>query len=350
MKTLFLSFLLLSGISISFGQDTITRIAFGSCGHQDKPLTIFQTVVEHQPDLFIFLGDNIYGDTDKMCQLKKKYRKLAKNKNFKKLRETTPIIATWDDHDYGFDDIGKYYTKKERSKKVFLKFFKEPKDSERRDHEGIYTSYEYHVEGKTLQIILLDCRTFRNDLLPYDGSLKGNPSYKYSLDYSPYKNNDSTMLGEQQWKWLEGELKKPADIRIIGSSTQFATEYNGYETWANFPYQQQQMFDVINRMNAKGVFFISGDVHYSELSKMEATGSYPIYDLTCSGLTEEWKFATPNRYRIGEPVMDNHFGIINIDWKNTVPLLSLEVWDKNNVQRIQQTVPLTELYQKVIED
>lgn len=326
-----------------FAQDSISKIAFGSCGHQDKPLTIFKTIVQHSPDLFIFMGDNIYGDTDKMHVLKKKYKKLAKNENFKLLQKSTPIIATWDDHDYGFDDDGRHFPKKEKAKKVFLKFFHEPKCSERRTHEGIYTSYFYKVDGKILQIILLDNRTFRDNLLPYDGSLRGDTNYRYTLDYSPYKTTDSTMLGEMQWKWLENELKKPADIRIIGSSTQFATQYNGYEAWANMPHEQKRMLELIKSTQAKGVFFISGDVHYSELSKMDNPGAYPIYDLTCSGLTEEWKFSTINKYRIGNPVMENHFGIINIDWKTTIPTIRLEVWDLHDQLRIQQVIPLNEL-------
>ena len=341
MKYLTLFFLLKT--ALIFGQDSISRIAFGSCGHQDKPLTIFQTVVNHQPDLFIFLGDNIYGDTDKMCELKRKYRKLRRNENFKKLEETTPIIATWDDHDYGFDDIGRYYSKKEQSKKIFLNFFKEPRNSDRQKHKGIYTSYYYKMNGKTLQIILLDNRTFRDNLLPYDGSLKNDTNYRYTLDYSPIPSADSTFLGDEQWKWLENELLKPADVRIIGSSTQFATQYNGYETWSNMPYEQKKMLDLIKSTNAKGVFFISGDVHYSELSKLENSEFYPIYDLTCSGLTEEWKFATHNKYRIGKPVMENHFGIIDINWNLQNPTISLEVWDFKNTRRIQQLIHLDEL-------
>ena len=35
------------------------KIAFGSCGSQDHPLPIFNRVVAHQPDIFVFLGDNV---------------------------------------------------------------------------------------------------------------------------------------------------------------------------------------------------------------------------------------------------------------------------------------------------
>ena len=343
MKPYLVLILLFFGLSFT-AQKLPSVIAFGSCGHQDKPLEIFQTVLKHNPELFIFLGDNIYGDTERMSILRKKYRKLSKNKNFSRLRDSVPIIATWDDHDYGMDDAGKYYPMKEASKRIFLKFFKEAKSSERWKHMGIYNSYLFEDQGKRLQIILLDCRTFRNDLLPHNGTFKGDTSYHYHLDYSPYPmNSDSTLLGREQWDWLRMELLKPADVRIIGSSTQFATQYNGYEAWANFPREQKRMLNLIKETNANGVFFISGDVHYAELSRLSNPDAYPIYDLTCSGLTEEWKFAAPNTYRVGEPVMENHFGLIKIDWHSVSPNIQLEVWDKFDKKRLFQIVPISEL-------
>lgn len=335
--------------SLCFAQDSIITIAFGSCSNPNKPLPILGLIPDHNPDLFILLGDNIYADTENMCALRREYKKLGRNKHYKNIKKNIPIIATWDDHDYGMNDIGRHYKKKKQSKEIFLKFFDEQKNSERRQHEGIYTSYYYEMNGKKLQIILLDNRTFRDDLLPYDhtfrnnilphdGSTYGDTNIFYQLDYMPHLTPDSTMLGETQWKWLEGELSKPADVRIIGSSTQFSTQYNGYETWANFPHEQQRMLDLINSTHANGVFFISGDVHYSELSKLDNPGAYPIYDLTSSGLTEEWRFATPNKYRVGNPVMENNFGIININWNLPEIEISLEVWDITNTLRIKQIV------------
>ncbi|MEY4604186.1 MAG: hypothetical protein RIT43_1478 [Bacteroidota bacterium] len=318
------------------------RIAFGSCGHQDKTLEIFNTISDINPDLFIFLGDNIYGDTENMRVLRKKYRKLGRNAHFSRLKSHTKILATWDDHDYGANDAGKYYPKKNRSKKEFLKFFREPILSERRNHEGIYTSYFFKDTTGILQIILLDCRTFRNNLLPYDGSLKKDTTYTYPLDYSPHlENSDSTLLGEEQWRWLEEELKKPATVRMICSSTQFATQYNGYEAWANFPGEQRRMAELIKKTRADGVVFISGDVHYAELSVRQFPDMYPIHDLTSSGLTEEWKFATPNAYRIGNPVMENHFGLIELNWAEKK--INLEIKDFQNTTKLSHEIEFTEL-------
>ena len=101
-------------------------IAFGSCSSQESDLPIFNNIVKHQPDLFIFLGDNIYGDTKNMDTLKKKYNLLGNKKSFINLKNKVPILATWDDHDYGWNDIGKSYEYKEESKEIFLQFFDEP--------------------------------------------------------------------------------------------------------------------------------------------------------------------------------------------------------------------------------
>ncbi len=317
-----------------------TKIAFGSCGHEDHPLPIFNAVTGHNPDLFIFLGDNIYGDTKNMDTLRAKYQLLGTKPSYKNLKGEVPIIATWDDHDYGWNDTGKSYPYKEESKQIFLDFFEEPESSERRKHNGIYHSYLYDYGDYTLQILLLDGRTFRDDLKPYGGEYDHDERYDfYRKDYAPHIESTPTLLGEEQWNWLEKELQVPADIRIIGSGTQFGIEWNGYEAWANFPHERKRMLDLIKRTKANGVLFISGDVHYSEISKLE-TDFYPIFDFTSSGLSSTWKFAAPNKNRIEGPIMDNHFGLITIHWKGEDTELIMETWDINDNQRIEHTILL----------
>jgi alkaline phosphatase D len=229
---------------------------------------------------------------------------------------------------------------KEETKKIFLDFFNEPANSERRNKPGIYTSY-YHVYGdKTLQIILLDTRTNRDDLIKFD-PLKGHQTdFFYTPDYIPHFNSDSTLLGETQWNWLEKELTKKADIRLIASSTQFGIAYNGYEAWANFPHEMEKMAHIIRKTGAEGVLFISGDVHYAEISKRDFQELYPLYDVTSSGITSTWDFATPNKYRIEGPVMENHFGLITIDWNSEIPTIKIEIIDITGNQRIEYSIPL----------
>ena len=61
------------------------RVAFGSCGKQTHPLPIFNEVIKQDPHLFIFLGDNIYGDTHDMDILHKKYQELGAKRIIQKL-------------------------------------------------------------------------------------------------------------------------------------------------------------------------------------------------------------------------------------------------------------------------
>lgn len=336
--------------ALSFAQNNyplISKIAFGSCADENLDQPILSLVLEHEPELepelFIYLGDNIYADTKNIKELEEAYKKLGAKEEFQKLKLNIPIIATWDDHDYDWNDIGRHYELQNESKKLFLNFFEVPKTSQRYNRKGIYDSYYFSDSKHTLQIILLDEKTFRDDLRIYNDELKDDESFFYKLDYFPHQNSDSTILGEEQWLWLEKELSTPADIRIIGSGTQFGISFNGYEAWANFPFEQKKLLDLIKKTNANGVIFISGDVHYAEISKIESEELYPIYDITSSGITESWKFATPNLNRIEGPVMDNNFGLITIDWNSDDPNIKMEIWDYRNNQRIEHTISLSEI-------
>ncbi|MBL7802494.1 MAG: alkaline phosphatase family protein [Saprospiraceae bacterium] len=343
----YILFLFFAGCALGLPAQTpaplVSRIAFGSCGHEDKPQPILDTARMHRPDLFVWLGDNIYGDTRDMRVLREKYERLGAKPEFQRLRQSCRMLATWDDHDYGWNDAGRHYPYKQASKEIFLEFWGEPADSPRRKHEGIYTSYLFESGGRRVQVILLDNRTFRDDLRTYRGELHREGRFFYPLDYYPHETPDSTLLGEAQWRWLETELQKPADLRIIGSGTQFGISYNGYEAWANFPHERQRMLDLIKKTRANGVLFITGDVHYGEISVLHEPGLYPIYDVTASGITSTWYFATPNDNRIEGPVMDNHFGQISIDWTQTDPLITMEIFDIRGNQRVEHQVRLSEI-------
>ena len=245
MRTLILLFLTVFSVScfepeVETLEPTTFKIAFGSCAHQDHPLPIFNEVLNHHPDLFIFLGDNIYGDTYNLDTLRSKYSKLEVKPSFQALKNAVPILAVWDDHDYGWNDAGKEYRFKESSKEIFLDFWDEPEDSDRRKHPGVYHAKYFEFDDQMIQIIMLDTRTFRDGLKAYDGEVDDDVRYFYKMAFGRHQTTDSTILGDEQWKWLEAELEKEADVRIICSSIQFNKEFNGYEAWANFPHEQKK--------------------------------------------------------------------------------------------------------------
>ena len=182
-------------------------------------------------------------------------------------------------------------------------------------------------------MILLDTRTFRDRLVSNDGTGMN--------DYVPNTSPDSTFLGEAQWAWLEARLREPADLRIIASSNQFAHTYNGWESWTNVPWEQARMLDLIRETKAEGVLFISGDVHWGEISRMRTPALYPIWDVTSSGLTETWPSLMPNDNRVGEAVRDPNFGLIEVDW--AAEKIILRIIDARNRVRTQQKLSLNDL-------
>lgn len=326
--------------SDSLRNKTVSRIAFGSCGHQDKKQPVLTKVVENKPDMFIYLGDNIYADTKDMNVLQKKYDKLAQKKEFQSLRSNTVVLSVWDDHDYGWNDAGKEYPKKEESKQIFMDFWKVPKDSPRRKRKGIYGSHIFKNNGRSVQVLLLDTRTFRDPLKHRDRSITGKG---YKNDYQPDPNPKKTLLGLEQWEWLEKELKKPADLRVVASSIQFGHQYNGWESWTNLPAEQQKFVDLIRKTKAGGVVFISGDVHWAEISKRTFENQYPLYDVTASGITQEWPNFEPNKYRIGKVYRWNHFGMIEVDWSKKDPSVTLKHVDVNGKLQNSYSFPLSEI-------
>jgi len=334
------SFAALSPVRAAPQEKALTRIAFGSCAHQDKEQPIWERVNAWEPELFIFLGDNIYGDTEDMEVMKAKYLKLVAKPGYKALRAATPCIATWDDHDYGVNDGGFEYPKKKESKELFLDFWGEPADGFRRSHEGIYTSYFFGPKGRRVQVILPDNRTFRTGLMGYTTPLP--PSGPYLVNRDP----TATMLGAAQWDWLEAELKKPANLRIFASSTQVLADHPGHEAWCNFQADHQRLLDLIDFASVENLIIISGDTHYAELSRLSAGMPYPLYDLTSSGLTEVWESFGPNKNRIAQAPLAPNFGRLTIDWSANAPSVLMEVQMLDGQVPIHQKVMINDLRQK----
>jgi alkaline phosphatase D len=332
----------------------LSRFAFGSCVKQDRPQPIWDSVAGTRPQFFTFLGDNIYGDTEDMDVLKAKYQKLGNHPGYRKLKAACPILATWDDHDYGVNDGGAEYPQKRESQKVFLDFFDAPQDDIRRKREGVYSSQVFGPKGQRVQLILLDARYFRSPLKT--GYQPKEPGDGYRGKYAPNTDANATVLGRAQWQWLEEQLQVPAQFRFIGSGVQVIADEHGSEMWGNFPHERKRLFSLIRKTKARGVVFLSGDRHLAEIARLPANHSqgvgYPLYDITSSSLnTPSGNFTKAgtrfsneiNSYRVGLTYFETNFGTVQIDWEQPDPLVRLQVRDAAGTVVLQQKVTLSEL-------
>lgn len=327
----------------------LSRIAFGSCCYQYADIyPTFQRILERKPELYIAGGDNVYADIVALAPgdsafIEASYKKLFYSSNeWMALRKSVPMIATWDDHDTGLNDGVSDNPVKAYGKASFFKYWEIGANDERhnRPDGGIYGSYYYGDADHKVQVIMLDLRWNHT---PYKTAGPGAALSGYDTLMSP----DATILGATQWSWLEGELRKPAKVRIIMSSLQFNSLYSGGENWAVLPLEKQKMYDLIRTTQANGVFFLSGDVHYAEFTKTQPAGMYPIYDFTSSGLThnEGAVPSTNNAIRVGQAFAGKNYGMITIDWNASPVAIKVEIFssDAAQIPRISHTVTLDEL-------
>ncbi len=300
----------------------ISRIAFGSCAKQWLAQPIWDTVIAAEPDLFLFLGDAIYGDTDGTSawqvtggQLAGEWNRLADKPEIRRLMASVPVMATWDNHDYGSHDGGAEFPLKRRSADIFLDFFDEPPDSARRQREGVYQARIFGPDGRRVQIMLLDTRYFRSRPVPDERPAEEKQRLNMVGRYAPTTDPAATLLGEEQWLWMAAQLEQPAELRLIASSTQIIPDEKGMDEWGNFPHERQRLIDLLRDADVEGVILLSGNVHYAEVSGLEVL-DYPLIELTASGLTHvnEGYAAMPNAYRVGGPVVDLNFGMVEIEW------------------------------------
>jgi alkaline phosphatase D len=298
-------------ISVAAMGQTVDRVAFGSCNKQDQPQPLWTAITAFQPQLWIWLGDNIYGDTEDMAVLDAKWKTQKENPDYTALRQSATILGTWDDHDYGVNNGDKTYAKKSESAKRILDFLDVPADSPRRQREGIYDTQVFGEPGRQVRVILLDVRTHRD---------------------AP--DTDGDILGEAQWTWLEKVLAESrADLHIFCSGTQILSAEHRHEKWAEYPRSRERILQLASRVS--GPVFLSGDRHISEISRLNTP---PILEITSSGLTHFWKNfpGEPNALRIGEVYANLSFGTLEIDWPAKIITASLRDANGEVVHSVKQ--------------
>ncbi|MEL0308450.1 MAG: alkaline phosphatase D family protein [Flavobacteriaceae bacterium] len=262
-----------------------------------------------QPEAWIWGGDIVYADSDNFETIEKHYRRQLENVEYRRLTESSKILATWDDHDYGMNDGGVTFSAKDKSQEAFLNFLKVEQSDSRRDQEGVYYSEQLQTEGHTIEVILLDTRYFRSDLT------KGTEGRRYDPNY----DESATMLGDAQWGWLSHRLTtSTADLILLVSSIQFLSSEHGYEKWQNLPHERERLISLLNQVD-QPVMVLSGDRHISEWSVLK-TDDKEIIDFTSSGLTHSYEnfSGEPNALREGNVVSVPSYGLLDIDWKKGV--------------------------------
>jgi alkaline phosphatase D len=322
----------------------ITRFGFGSCVNENRPMAFWDVIAAQKPQAFLLIGDNVYGDTRAtwgadMPTLTASYRKLSSRQEFDRFRRSVPMMTTWDDHDFGANDAGGSFAFKEQAERVYESFW--ASSAEVKSRPGVYESRIVGPEGKRVQFILLDSRFFRSDLVSMPYRDPGPPRGWYI----PNTDAKATMLGDAQWRWLEQELAKPAELRFIVSSVQVITSAHQFESWAAFPKERERLYAVLAAKNVSNAVLLTGDRHSGAFYKADVAGlKAPLWEVTASSLNMAFgkgddSEREPDPSRVGGFWAIPNFSLIDIDWAAKTVKMTLRK-DDNSVLEEQTIRPL----------
>ena len=320
-----------AGLPLPDASTPLTRILVASCNDEEVESPALAKIASEPGDLFLMIGDNVYGDRDgrdysvndpDLTELKESFAELAGRKEFKAVRAAHPMMVAWDDHDMGANDGGGDFVFKNFGERIHEVFWG-LEDQDVGAWPGTYYARTFGPEGQRTQIIMLDSRFFRAPLTVTDEyNAKGKERFMPAPDGSM-----QDMLGAAQWTWLENQLQQDADVRLIISSIQVLPTVHGWESWANMPAERQRLFDLIERSDAKGVVFLSGDRHTGFTYKEPGVLPYEANELTASSLNVAFlkSIDEVDSRQIGGGFTPENYGAVDIDWEGRT--LSLKLMD-----------------------
>ena len=250
------------------------RIVVGSCFYVNDPtydrpgepygagFEILDAIREARPDAMIWMGDNVYlreADWYSRSGILYRYGHTRALPELQPLLGATHHYATWDDHDYGPDNSDWTWREKATTKQAFDLFWANP-SSGQPEFGGILTMFQWG----DADFFLLDDRWFRS---------------------SENRVGERQLFGPQIDWLIDALASSRATFKIVVSGTQVLNPEARWDSYATFPEERGRLLDELRANDVDGVMFLTGDVHYSVLSRLPRQGTYPLYDLTVSPLT-----------------------------------------------------------------
>ena len=315
-------------------------VAFGSCNYineeaLDRPgkgygsgYEIYESIHAKKPKIMLWGGDNVYlreADWDSKTGIYHRYTHTRSIKELQPLLASTQNFAIWDDHDFGPNDGDRSFYFKYETQNAFKNFWaNKTYGTDANQKEGIYSTFNWG----DAQFFLLDDRFFKspNDRL----------------------TGEKTIIGTTQFEWLIDALSSSkAAFKIIVIGGQVLNPSARFENYENYPKEKEKLLSEIEANKIKGVLFLTGDRHFSELSKLNRENTYPLYDWTVSPLTSgvgnSYKDDV-NKYRVeGSLFAQNNFGILSFSGNKSNRQLKLTLFDVQGKELWNKVITKKEL-------
>jgi len=222
------------------GGTAVREDAIGSPGYDDVPL--MATTLEHY---------------------REKYALYRGDKSLRRVHAKAPMIVVPDDHEVQDNYAGaapggglpaeqRYSRARERAgRRAWLEAM--PTYTGRRN-----ATYRRLRFGRTMDLIMLDQRSFRDDQPCGDATVPPCPELPQPRD----------LLGTKQMAWAKRRLdSSKAAWKVIGNEVMMMPAkvtggaYAEYDSWQGYPTEREELLGHIKRKRIKDVVFITGDIH-----------------------------------------------------------------------------------------
>ena len=178
------------------------------------------------------------------------------------------------------------------------------------------------------------------------GSVAKN--YSRAVQGAGYVVDTTVTIGyDTPWRQVHALLTEAArrtPFKIVAVGGQVLTTNLHHETYARyFAAERDTILARIERENIKGVVFLTGDRHFTELSSLTNARGNVLYDLTASPITsgvyaDAAKEANQHRVE-GTLVTQHNFAMLRFSGPRTKRQLDITVYDGNGKELWTRNIP-----------
>jgi hypothetical protein len=288
------------------------------------PFDIFNPLHGHNPDVMLYLGDQIYADepvsiAPDVAAYARKHREVWGERYLAPFLSSVPALMTWDDHEI-FDNWDSGTADPYTAARAAFDIYQGSHNPSPRIAGGI----PFEARAGDAAFYFLDTRTFRSpEAAPDDAS--------------------KTMLGAVQKADLEQWLlASTARFKFIVSSIMWNDHgTTGNDSWVGYKTERQAIFEFIRSHHLCGVLLLSGDQHWTGVFRLANVAPYDLYELSPTPLGNSRR---PKTTDTGADILFTYdankvFGLVTADSRTEPATVTWEVRDPFDQVIDQQTIP-----------
>lgn len=203
---------------------------------------------------FLLLGDTSYNDgADTQAEYRQKWAASLSREAYRRLRASTSIVATWDDHevDNNFNPETISATKLQAARAAFFEAL--PFRRSTVDPNRLWRSFRW---GDAVELFVLDTRGERKP--------------------STLLTANQELVSPAQLAWLQSALMaSPCRIKLIMNSvpiTDFGFSAFNTDAWVVYRKQRLELLQFIDDQRLTGVLWVSGDHHFASAGRVAPSG------------------------------------------------------------------------------